>query len=46
MIIIFRDVVKGEEFLSLSTEELIKFLSGDVLNASEEEVSTFFNLIS
>lgn len=41
MIIIFRDVVESEEFLSLPTEELIKFISGNVLNASEEKVSQF-----
>jgi len=40
MIINFRDVVKGEQFLSLSTEEVIKIISSDVLNApSEEKVS-------
>jgi len=40
MVIIFRDVVKGKEFLSLSTEEVIELISSNVLNApSEEKVS-------
>jgi len=40
MIINFRDVVKGDEFLSLSIEEVIKLISSDVLNVpSEEKVS-------
>ncbi|XP_060879023.1 ring canal kelch homolog isoform X2 [Metopolophium dirhodum] len=34
----FIDVVKGEEFLSLTTEELIKIISDNVLKASEEKV--------
>jgi len=41
MIIIFRGVVQGKEFLSLSTEELIELISSDVLNAPEEKVSNF-----
>jgi len=44
MIIIFRDVVKSEEFLFLPNEELVKFISGNVLNASEEKVSKFSKL--
>jgi len=41
MIIIFRHVIEGEEFLSLSTEELIKLISDNFLKASEEKVSKF-----
>ncbi|XP_015372407.1 PREDICTED: kelch-like protein 2 [Diuraphis noxia] len=33
----FLDVVKGDEFLSLSTEEVIKLISSDVLNVPSEE---------
>ncbi|XP_016662997.1 ring canal kelch homolog isoform X2 [Acyrthosiphon pisum] len=34
----FLDVVNGEDFLSLPNEDLIKFISGNVLNAPEEKV--------
>ncbi|XP_060872931.1 kelch-like protein 3 [Metopolophium dirhodum] len=33
----FLDVVKGKEFLSLSTEEVIELISSNVLNAPSEE---------
>lgn len=40
MIIIFREVVKHDEFLSLSIEEVIKIISSnDLIVKHEEEVS-------
>jgi len=40
MIFIFREVVKGEDFLSLSSEDLVKLISSnDLAVPSEENVS-------
>jgi len=45
MVIIFRDVVKGNEFLSLSTEKVIELISSNVLNAPFEEKVSKLKLI-
>jgi len=36
-ILILREVVGGDEFLSLSSEQLIKLISGDKLTVPSEE---------
>jgi len=37
MIFIYRKVIKGDEFLSLTSDELIHLISSDDLNAAYEE---------
>lgn len=40
-----REVVEGDEFLSLSSEQVVKLISSDELTVpSEEKVGKLFNL--
>jgi len=42
--LILREVVEGDEFLFLSSEEVVKFISSDELAvSSEEKLSRYLN---